>query len=426
MFSWLIQHSPLFYLTQSLWRDEAFSILAAQRPLSFIFNNLGVEPPLYYVLLHFWIKLFGSGEIAVRSLSFLGFALATVVVIFWAEKLFHKHFLSWYLPVFFFINPMLLYYAFEIRMYGWFMFFAVLSLYGYSEKKWWVMAVANVLGFYTHTYMIFVPIAQGIHWLCSRHRGIKFLHASALTILLMLPWFFRVIREMPKLKNTWYFPVDIHLVQSVLGNMFIGYEGTPWFLWNVTAYLSLGLLALFLFSLKPKTTRPRNLFFLTMTLLPLAMVIGVSFFKPLFVNRYLIPVTITEVFLVAFAIEAIQNHLVQKLFAFCFLLFAFGFNVWYPSQHAKIDIRKTLMEVNVLRGKQDIIVAASPLVFFESIYYSGDSKRVFLYNPSNIAFPAYVGDALITPAQMIRDFPTYPTRAFLIHEDGTFEITYTL
>ncbi|MEK7587291.1 MAG: hypothetical protein AAB457_00530 [Patescibacteria group bacterium] len=426
MFSWLIQHSPLFYLTQSLWRDEAFSILAAQRPLSFIFNNLGVEPPLYYVLLHFWIKLFGSGEIAVRSLSFLGFALATVVVIFWAEKLFHKHFLSWYLPVFFFINPMLLYYAFEIRMYGWFMFFAVLSLYGYSEKKWWVMAVANVLGFYTHTYMIFVPIAQGIHWLCSRHRVIKFLHASALTILLMLPWFFRVIREMPKLKNTWYFPVDIHLVQSVLGNMFIGYEGTPWFLWNVTAYLSLGLLALFLFSLKPKTTRPRNLFFLTMTLLPLAMVIGVSFFKPLFVNRYLIPVTITEVFLVAFAIEAIQNHLVQKLFAFCFLLFAFGFNVWYPSQHAKIDIRKTLMEVNVLRGKQDIIVAASPLVFFESIYYSGDSKRVFLYNPSNIAFPAYVGDALITPAQMIRDFPTYPTRAFLIHEDGTFEITYTL
>ena len=55
-----------------------------------------------------------------------------------------------------------------------------------------------------------------------------------------------------------------------------------------------------------------------MTLLPLAMVIGVSFFKPLFVNRYLIPVTITEVFLVAFAIEAIQNHLVQKLFAFAF------------------------------------------------------------------------------------------------------------
>ena len=426
MFSWLIQHSPLFYLTQSLWRDEAFSILAAQRPLSFIFNNLGVEPPLYYVLLHFWIKLFGSGEIAVRSLSFLGFALATVVVIFWAEKLFHKHFLSWYLPVFFFINPMLLYYAFEIRMYGWFMFFAVLSLYGYSEKKWWVMAVANVLGFYTHTYMIFVPIAQGIHWLCSRHRVIKFLHASALTILLMLPWFFRVIREMPKLKNTWYFPVDIHLVQSVLGNMFIGYEGTPWFLWNVTAYLSLGLLALFLFSLKPKTTRPRNLFFLTMTLLPLAMVIGVSFFKPLFVNRYLIPVTITEVFLVAFGIQAIRRKYLQYAAAAAFLIAVVAFNMWYPSQHAKIDIRKTLMEVNVLRGKQDIIVAASPLVFFESIYYSGDSKRVFLYNPSNIAFPAYVGDALITPAQMIRDFPTYPTRAFLIHEDGTFEITYTL
>ena len=188
------------------------------------------------------------------------------------------------------------------------------------RKKWWVMAVANVLGFYTHTYMIFVPIAQGIHWLCSRHRVIKFLHASALTILLMLPWFFRVIREMPKLKNTWYFPVDIHLVQSVLGNMFIGYEGTPWFLWNVTAYLSLGLLALFLFSLEPKTTQPRNLFLHTMTCSRSPWSSAFPF-KPLFVNRYLIPVTITEVFLVAFAIEAIQNHLVQKLLlCFCFAL----------------------------------------------------------------------------------------------------------
>lgn len=425
MWNWIVSHSPLFYLTQSVWRDEAFSILAAQRPLAFIFNNLGVEPPLYYILLHFWMKVFGSSEIAVRSLSFLGFALATTVVIFWAEKLFKKHFLSWYLPIFFFFNPMLLYYAFEIRTYGWFLFFAVLALYGYREKKWWIMTIGNVLGFYTHTYMIFVPIAQGIHWLASKRKNQAF-QSFLVSAMLMAPWFFRIAKEAGKLKHMWYFPVDLHLMQSVLGNMFVGYEGTPWFLWGFTAYLSLGLLALFLYSLKSKMTRSRNLYFLSMTLLPLAIVIGVSFFKPLFVNRYLIPVTITEIFLVAFAIEAIPNHLVQKLFALCTLLFALGFNVWYPSEHAKVNIRKTLMEVNALRKNSDIIVAASPLVFFESIYYSKSPDRVFLYNPGNIAFPSYVGDALVTPARMIRDFPTYPTRAFLIHEDATFEITYTL
>lgn len=433
MLTWFIQHSPLFYLTQSVWRDEAFSILVAQRPLSFIFNNLGVEPPLYYILLHFWMKLFGSGEIAVRSLSFLGFALATIIVIFWAEKLFQKHFLSWYLPVFFFVNPMLLYYAFEIRTYGWFMFFAVLALYGYAEKKWWVMTIANVLGFYTHTYMIFVPIAQGFHWLATKRFKIRLswlkdqaLQSFLVSTIFMAPWFFRVAKEMEKLKHTWYFPVDLHLIQSVVGNMFVGYEGTPWFLWNFTAYLSLGLLALFIFSLTSRATRARNLFFLTMTLLPLAFVIGVSFFKPLFVNRYLIPVTITEVFLVTFGIQAIRQKYLQYAAAAAFLIAVLAFNMWYPSQHAKIDIKKTLMEVNVLRGKQDIIVAASPLIFFESIYYSKNPDRVFLYNPGDIAFPSYVGAALVTPAQMIRDFPTYPVRAFVIREDGTFEITYTL
>lgn len=433
MLNWLTQHSPLLYLTQSIWRDEAFSILAAQRPLSFIFNNLGVEPPLYYVLLHFWIKLFGTSEIAVRSLSFLGFALATIVVIFWAEKLFQKHFLSWYLPVFFFINPMLLYYAFEVRTYGWFMFFGVLSLYGYSEKKWWVAAVANILGFYTHIYMMFVPIAQGLHWLATKRFKVNLswlkdqtLQSFLVSAIFMVPWFFRVAKEMEKLKQTWYFPVDLHLVQSVLGNMFIGYEGTPWFLWNATAWLSLGLLALFLFSLTSKTNRARNAYFLTMIILPLAIVIGVSFFKPLFVNRYLIPVAIAEVFLVTFAIQTMNSKLLQYGAATVFLLAVLLFNLWYPTKHAKLNIRKTLTEINMLRGKQDIILAGSPLIFFESIYYSGDPKRVFLYNPSNIAFPAYVGDALVTPAQMIREIPAYPARAFLIHEDGTFEITYTL
>src|SRR3990167_9231938 len=90
MLSWLLTHSPLLDFTQSLWRDEAFSILAAQRPISFFFNNLTFEPPVYYILLHMWMKMFGQSEIAARSLSPVAFALATYIVIAWAEKLFRS------------------------------------------------------------------------------------------------------------------------------------------------------------------------------------------------------------------------------------------------------------------------------------------------------------------------------------------------
>ncbi|MEK7544173.1 MAG: hypothetical protein AAB557_04845 [Patescibacteria group bacterium] len=433
MLTWLIQHSPLLYFTQSIWRDEAFSILVAQKPVSFIIQNLTFEPPVYYLLLHYWIRVFGTSEIAIRSLSLLGFTLATIVVIFWSEKLFHKHWLSWVTPILFFTNPMLIYYAFEIRTYGWYTFFAVLSLFAYSQSRWRIWVLATILGFYTHTYFLFFFAAQTLHWL-ALHRGKltkplvlirePMVASSVLVVSSMLPWLIRVIREAATLKQSWYFPVNVNLVRSVLGNMYLGYEGTPWHLWGLTANLSLILLVAFSFAIYHKATRARNTIFLFSIFVPLAIVIGVSFVKPLFVNRYLIGVTVAEIFLVAFALEAIRNHTLQKLGAWCLVLGALAFNVWYPSQHAKLDIRATIQEVNTLKKNGDIILAQSPLIFFETIYYSNDPSRVFLYNPQNIPFPWYVGGVLVSPDQMVADFPLYPTRAFLVAEDGSYSIAY--
>jgi uncharacterized membrane protein len=136
MINFLFTNTPLFYFVQSFWRDEAFSVLLAEHPLFVIFTKTTFEPPVYYTLLHFWIKIFGTSEIAVRSLSLLGFTLATIVIIEWSHKLFKSHWLSLFTPFFFFFNPMLLYYAFEARVYGWYIFFATLSLFAYDQKKW--------------------------------------------------------------------------------------------------------------------------------------------------------------------------------------------------------------------------------------------------------------------------------------------------
>lgn len=433
MLNWFIQHSPLFYLTQSLWRDEVFSILVAERPLSFIFQNLTFEPPFYYTLLHFWIKLFGNGELSTRGLSLLAFVLATVVVIYWAEKLYPKHWLSWYLPLFFFLNPMLLYYAFEVRTYGWYIFFATVSMYTYLTKKWrWYIAVTT-LGFYTHAYMIVVPFVEGIHYIMTHTSLLKrpkmvfrdrtFLSMLAVGVLIA-PWLIRVAQESSRLKSSWYFPVDLHLVKSVLGNMFIGYEGTPWYMWEYTKILSIILFIIFLFSLIPKLTRKTNSFFFLMVFVPLALVIGISFIKPLFVNRYLIAVSIAQVFLVVAAIAAVKHSLIQTTLAAAALVFILWINWWYPTKHPKLDMRATVRQINLLMESKDYLYAENPLIFFESIYYSRDRSRVFLYNPSHGAFPWYVGSAIVFDSQMIDRLPIYPNRAFLVHADGTFDIVY--
>lgn len=435
MFTFLLKYSPLLYFTQSLWRDEVFSIFVAERPIGMFIGKLTFEPPFYYILLHFWMKLFGNSEIATRSLSFLGFILGTVVVIFWAEKHFKRHWLSWFLPLFFFFNPMLLYYAFEVRTYGWYIFFACSSMVSYLTKKWGWFTIANVLGFYTHAYMVIVPFVETIHYLVTHPKLFSkptlarlwkdpMVKSLAIIALCISPWLLLIGQAAAKLKQSWYFPVDIHLIRSVLGNLFIGYEGTPWYLWKLTEYLSLILLAFFLIALLKHDRRNVNLLFFFMIFIPLSVVIGISFIKPLYVNRYVIPVTIAELFLLASAIEAIPKPIWQRIAGFTLFIFIIGVNIWYPSQHPKGDSRKTMMHINALRREEDIVLATSPLIFFEAQYYSNERNKVFLYNPDEYAFPWYVGDFIVDHSQMVSDFPTYPTRAFLIHENGTFDITY--
>jgi len=381
------------------------------------------------------MKIFGESEIATRSLSILGFALATVVVIYWAEKLFKKHWLSWYFPLFFALNPTIVYYAFEIRAYAWYVFFTVVSFYAYLEGMWILNIAAVVLGLYTHSYMIIVPFTQAVHYIVTHWKkftlkkpltiiGDQFLQSLFVMILLFSPWLYQIAISWGQLKQSWYFPVDFHLIKAVLGNLFLGYEGTPGYLWNYSTILSIILLGSFIYGALDRKNKKRNGFFFLMVLVPLVIVIGISFIKPLFVNRYVIPVTVAETFMVVFALERIKNATIQKLMAAIALLFILVFNMWYPMKHAKLNIRNTIFQVNALMGKRDVILADSPLVLFESTYYSRDRSRVFLYNPNNIPFPWYVGGSIVSVKQMVSDLPPYPIRAFIIKADGSYEMSY--
>ena len=60
-----------FWTRSDLWLDEALTVNIARLPLHEIpsFLRRDGSPPLYYVLLHFWMGWFGTSDVAVRSLS---------------------------------------------------------------------------------------------------------------------------------------------------------------------------------------------------------------------------------------------------------------------------------------------------------------------------------------------------------------------
>lgn len=437
MLDFLLTHTPLLYLTQSLWRDEAFSVLTSQGPISSFIGTLNFEPPVYYVLLHFWIRLFGTSEIAVRSLSFFFFFLATCIVVVWSEKIFKKHWLAYATPFFFFFNPMLLYYAFEVRAYGVLMFFATLSIYAYSVKNYRLLTIANIFAFYTHSFALFLPFTQTLHYLFIHGKVKKishlkhlfaqpFIQSIIIWLLVISPWMYIILKEFAKSRPGWYFPVDLQLILSVLGNMFTSYDGTPGGHWLYTRILSFFLLILFVFGLSTKQLRKETSYLFFAIFIPLTVVITVSFIKPLFVNRYLIFVTIAQVMLISYALYQIKHKQIQIAIGILLALLLIGINGYLPSRKAKVDIRSAFLEANTIRQKNDLLYVTSPLIFFEAQYYTKDRQNVFLYNPDGYAFPWYVGDSAFDKNQMTATFPEYPQRAVTVDEDGSVSINYLM
>ncbi|MBI2641658.1 glycosyltransferase family 39 protein [Candidatus Roizmanbacteria bacterium] len=79
--NFLFNSTPLKFLVQDLWRDEAFSFLLAKKNIFeiIILSAKDYTPPLHAILLHFWVKLFGTSEISLRIPSLL-FYWATIYV----------------------------------------------------------------------------------------------------------------------------------------------------------------------------------------------------------------------------------------------------------------------------------------------------------------------------------------------------------
>ena len=72
------------FISGQFWMDEAITTGIASHPLSQIPSVLRQDgsPPLFYLLLHFWIQAFGASEAATHALSLL-IGLLTIPVAMW-------------------------------------------------------------------------------------------------------------------------------------------------------------------------------------------------------------------------------------------------------------------------------------------------------------------------------------------------------
>jgi mannosyltransferase len=128
----------LRFVTRSdLWLDEALTVNIAALPVGEIPDALRQDgaPPLYYVLLHYWMELFGTGDTAVRALSGI-FAVATLPALYFAgRRVAGQHadertrqIFSWTAVLLMATSPFAIRFATEARMYALEMLLVTLGL----------------------------------------------------------------------------------------------------------------------------------------------------------------------------------------------------------------------------------------------------------------------------------------------------------
>ncbi|MGB0389601.1 MAG: glycosyltransferase family 39 protein, partial [Ardenticatenaceae bacterium] len=105
---------------QSLWYDEGFSVWLSQKPVSEIIaiTAADIQPPLYYLLLHGWIRLTGQSEWALRFFS--AFFAVLAVPLMWqvARRLLKQRAAADVAALLVALSPLWLWYGREVRNYS--------------------------------------------------------------------------------------------------------------------------------------------------------------------------------------------------------------------------------------------------------------------------------------------------------------------
>jgi len=163
---------------QSLWGDEGTSVALAARDLAAITQGaaLDIHPPFYYYLLHFWMLLFGSSEVAVRAPSALAGVLLVGITFALGKRLFGGN-VALLAALLSAISPLQILYSQETRMYALAALLGAIAVYllvRLLDEAWyqpssvtvwlWGLAwlTASTLGLYTHYFVATVLLAQNL------------------------------------------------------------------------------------------------------------------------------------------------------------------------------------------------------------------------------------------------------------------------
>lgn len=277
--------------------DEPFSIFHALQSIKDIIrlsSSGEPNPPTYTLMLHFWIKIFGDGAVAVRMLSLIFNSLTTIII----YKIGNKHFnlqtgvAASLLFIFSFYN---FFHGLETRVYALFVLATAMSLYYYlnlveegKRKDIIGLIFSNILLVYSHYFgwfVIFVQLIGLILYLKNRRMLVNWFMIFGITVLAFSPFIKILINQFGQSsKGTWLAPPVASDFIKEIGFLFNDFDVV-----KVMAVLIAVRIVFFLYQ-KNKVTKLQQpvLLLFIWWFIPYVIMFLISFKLPVFNSRYIL------------------------------------------------------------------------------------------------------------------------------------------
>lgn len=220
--------------TESIWFDEGGSVMYAELNIFQLLETVASKdctPPLYYVILHYWVGMFGESEFFVKLLSVI-IGLSSIYILYKVGTLLFNKNVGLLSSLILAISSFHIYYSQEARSYGLMVLLTLLSFYFLikilKKRKLAVSIgyiITSILLMYTHVYGLFIIIAQNIFLLTLflfSHKTLelnfrKWILIQCVLVIAYAPWiFFGLLKQITFVQNYhWHAaPKVMHIINS--------------------------------------------------------------------------------------------------------------------------------------------------------------------------------------------------------------------
>ncbi|MCX6639811.1 MAG: glycosyltransferase family 39 protein [bacterium] len=422
-------------MDQDVWFDEAVILFQIEKTFPQIWNFCKLEnfPPLFSWALKVW-ALPSANLTWLRLLDVLLGSAIPPIIYLWGRDLAGKK-AGFIIGLTCVMSLPLIYYSQVIRMYSLFVFIACFSYFAFlraieSDKyKYWILvAIANLLGFYSFLFMVFIIVAQAfiliVRYRLQLSRYLRPLLVHLPIFALMLFWVVPILNRYSYMQTSFgpYHVTWNDLIEYIL---FLG-TGTKFNKNYLLAFLiNLPILIGFLLSVpiwlkKTKIQFPAFLF--VSSILMVAFISIVS--QTLFYNRYLL--FLVPVYLTLAVLGWLNQQLkLVRLIGITLMFLSLStvyvyYNLHFLDVHE--DFRYLWSRLERTDGHsfskmshfvQDNIKPGEVIIhysnanigqfsYFPFLYYHKRQLPEFLYSKSEI--PQYSGQQYLKPGEWISDF----------------------